>query len=77
MCVAIPAKLIEIKENNIGLVDIMGARQNVALDLLADSVKLGDYLLIHVGYAINILDEEEALKTLEIFKEIAELQDTV
>ena len=69
MCIAIPAKVIEAK-GGIGLVDFgEGVRREVNL-LLVDA-KVGDYVIVHAGMAIEVLDESEALETLKIFQEIA------
>ena len=68
MCVAVPAEVIEIKEGNIGLVDYGDLRQEVRLDLV--DVKVGEFVLVHVGYAIQRLSREEGLETLEIFKQV-------
>ncbi|MDA8234788.1 MAG: HypC/HybG/HupF family hydrogenase formation chaperone [Clostridia bacterium] len=70
MCLAIPGKVINI-EDNIGTVEVSGVTRKVSFDLTPD-VKVGDYVLVHAGFAIEVIDEEEALKTLEIFKELAE-----
>ena len=69
MCLAVPAKLID-KEGNRGKVELGGARINVGLDLV-DDVKPGDYLIIHAGFALEKLDEEEARKRLSLFEELA------
>ncbi len=68
MCLAIPVKLVEIKDT-IGVVDIGGLKKECRLDLLAD-VKIGDYVLLHAGFAIQKLDTESAEETLKLFKEI-------
>jgi hydrogenase expression/formation protein HypC len=72
MCLAIPMKLIKIK-GNMGEVELGGVRKEISLNLL-DSVKVGDYLIVHAGFAIEKLNEEEAKKTLEIWKEIEDIQ---
>jgi hydrogenase expression/formation protein HypC len=68
MCVAVPAEVIEIKEGNIGLVDYGELRQEVRLDLV--DVKVGEFVLVHVGFAIQRLSREEGLETREIFKQV-------
>ncbi|MCK9631935.1 MAG: HypC/HybG/HupF family hydrogenase formation chaperone [Methanoregula sp.] len=68
MCVAVPAEVIEIKEGNIGLVDYGDLRQEVRLDLV--DVKVGEFVLVHVGFAIQRLSREEGLETREIFKQV-------
>jgi hydrogenase expression/formation protein HypC len=68
MCVAVPAEVLEIKEGNIGLVDYGDLRQEVRLDLV--DVKVGDFVLVHVGFAIQQLSREDALETREIFRQV-------
>ncbi len=68
MCVAIPAEVIEIKEGNIGLVDYGDLRQEVRLDLV--DVKVGEFVLVHVGFAIQRLSREEGLETRQLFREV-------
>ena len=69
MCIAIPAEVIELKGNNVGVVDYGDLRQEVQLDLV--DVKVGDFVLVHVGFAIQKLSREEALETREIFRQIS------
>jgi hydrogenase expression/formation protein HypC len=68
MCVAVPAEVIEIKDDNIGVVDYGDLRQEVRLDLV--DVKVGEFVLVHVGFAIQKLSREEGLSTRELFKEV-------
>ena len=74
MCVAVPAEVIEIKEGNIGLVDYGELRQEVRLDLV--DVKVGEFVLVHVGFAIQRLSREEGLETRDIFRQVYEALDT-
>ena len=69
MCVAIPA-LIRSIDNDVAQVEIGGITQQANLQLCPQA-KIGDYVIIHTGYAINILDQEEAKETLELFESIA------
>lgn len=71
MCLGLPAKVLSIDGNNSN-VEMMGVTSTISIELL-ENVKLGDFVLVHAGCAIQILDEEEALKTIEIFEEIKEL----
>ena len=71
MCLAIPA-LIKSIEDKGAEAEIGGITRNISLWLTPEA-KVGDYVLIHAGYAINILDQEEAEETLELFEEIAAL----
>jgi len=68
MCVAIPAEVIEIKEGNIGVVDYGELKQEVRLDLV--DVKVGEFVLVHVGFAIQRLSREEGLETRALFKDV-------
>ena len=70
MCLAIPAEVIEIYEGDVALMEAGGARKKVSLALL-DGAAVGDYVLVHAGFAIEIIDEEEARKTTELFEELA------
>ena len=67
MCLAIPAKIVEI-ENDMGLVDMEGTRKTVSL-LLQEDAEVGDYVIVHAGFAIHRIDEEEALESLRILRE--------
>jgi hydrogenase expression/formation protein HypC len=68
MCIAVPAEVIEIRDGNIGIVDFGDLRQEVRLDLV--DVSIGEFVLVHVGFAIQKLSREEGLETREIFKEV-------
>lgn len=70
MCIAVPAEVLEIKEGNIGLVDYGDLKQEVRLDLV--SVNVGEFVLVHVGFAIQKLSREEGLETREIFRQLHE-----
>ncbi|MEN8147965.1 MAG: HypC/HybG/HupF family hydrogenase formation chaperone [Campylobacterota bacterium] len=72
MCLSIPSKVIKISEENIATTDTMGIQREVSLDLMADEIEVGDYILIHVGFAMNKIDKEEALASLEVYREIVE-----
>jgi hydrogenase expression/formation protein HypC len=74
MCLAIPALVAEILENDMAVVDVGGVRKTISLALV-DGVAAGDYVIVHVGYALNRLDPEEAAKTLALFAEITEALD--
>jgi hydrogenase expression/formation protein HypC len=74
MCLAIPAKVIELLEHDQALVEVGGVHNRVSL-LLVENVAVGDYVIVHVGFAITRLDAEEAEKTLELFAEIARHQE--
>lgn len=69
MCLAVPARIIEMNGDK-AVADAMGNRWNIRTTLTPD-IQLGDVVLIHAGYAIAKVDEEEAKKTWELFEEIA------
>jgi hydrogenase expression/formation protein HypC len=72
MCLAVPMKIIEMKDDDTGKVEANDVTYNVNLSLIKEP-KLGDYVLIHAGFAINKLDEEEANVRIDLFKELAEI----
>jgi hydrogenase expression/formation protein HypC len=75
MCLAIPGKIIEIvdAENQIAKVDVGGVRRNINTGML-DDTQVGDYVLIHVGFAMSKIDEQQAEETLRVLKEIGDYQ---
>lgn len=75
MCLSIPSKIVEIDEDNIATVDTMGVKRQVSLDLMADEAGIDDYILIHVGFAMSKIDEEEALLSLQMYQEILEAME--
>lgn len=74
MCLAIPAQVKSINENNLATIDILGVTREVALDL-TPSAEVGSYVLIHAGFAIEVVSEEAAQETLDLIKEFPELAD--
>ncbi len=68
MCLAIPSKVIKI-EDSIGTIDVDGVTREASL-LLLDDVKVGDYVIVHAGFAINKIDEEAAIETLADLRKI-------
>lgn len=72
MCLAIPAQVVELRDNDNALVDLAGVKKEISLALV-EGVVVGDYVIVHVGYALNKLDPEEAEKTLKLFAEMGEL----
>ncbi|MEW5770250.1 MAG: HypC/HybG/HupF family hydrogenase formation chaperone [Pseudomonadota bacterium] len=68
MCLAIPARVVEIADNDQAVVDLGGVKKDVSLALVED-VRVGDYVIVHVGYALTRLDPEEAHKTLALMAE--------
>ena len=76
MCLSIPSKVVKVdKEKCTAVVDTMGVQREVGIDFIEDRVKVGDYVLIHIGFAMEIIDEKEALASIETYKEILELMD--
>ena len=74
MCLAIPGKIITIDmeaEPRMGTVDFGGVRKQVCLEILPEA-EVGNYVVVHVGFALSIIDEEEALATLKMFEEMGE-----
>ncbi|MBU2527382.1 MAG: HypC/HybG/HupF family hydrogenase formation chaperone [Bacteroidetes bacterium] len=79
MCLSIPGKLIEITDQlddtfRVGKVSFDGIVKKVSLTLVPEA-KIGDYVMVHVGAAISIVDEEEAKKTFELLKQLDELHE--
>ena len=73
MCLAIPGKILEIDENT-ALIDFDGIKQNVIVALIQNP-EIGKYVIVHAGYAIEQINEEEAMEAINQWKEIAEDQD--
>jgi hydrogenase expression/formation protein HypC len=71
MCLGIPGKIISITTNALAEVDFSGIRREVSL-MLCPEAQIGDYCLVHAGFAIQRLDPEEALETLKLFEELEE-----
>ena len=78
MCLAIPGKIVEIVdvENRIAKVEVGGVKRNINIGMLPDDdTHVGDYVLIHVGFAMSKVDEQEAQETLRLLKELGEYQN--
>jgi len=74
MCLGIPAKVIEVNESNQGKVDYLGTKIKTNFSLLED-IRLGDWVIVHAGFAISVLNEEEAQETLSLLRELAAAQE--
>ena len=74
MCLAVPMKITEMLEGGMARAEAMGASRDVALDLTPDA-GVGDYVLIHAGFAIEIVDAQYAQETLDLIRDMAELLD--
>jgi hydrogenase expression/formation protein HypC len=66
MCLALPARVVELRSDDLGVIDLGGVRKEISLALL-ENVAVGDYVIVHVGYALQKLDPDEAEKTLKLF----------
>ena len=77
MCLSIPSKITKIdKTSNSATVDTMGVSREASLDLMEEgSVSVGDYVLLHIGFIMNKIDEEDALSSLEAYREVLEIMD--
>ena len=73
MCLSIPSQVVSIdRERSTAIVDTLGVKREVGIDFIADEVKEGDYVLIHIGYAMNIIDEGYAKESIKLYQEIIE-----
>ncbi len=76
MCLAIPSKVIAIN-NNVALLETLGVQREASLDLMSECVKVGDYVLLHIGYVMSKIDEKEALESIALYQEmIAKMNET-
>ena len=74
MCLAIPGKLIELTTENglkMGIIDVNGSKIRACLEYVAD-IKVGQYTIVHAGFALKIIDEEEAAESLKLWQELIE-----
>jgi len=77
MCLSIPSKVVKVSEDKtMCTVDTMGVQREANLMMMADDeVKVGDYVLLHIGFVMNKIDEKEALASIETYKEILAVMD--
>lgn len=78
MCLGIPGRIVDRRDDAglaVGTVDFGGVRREVCLAYVADQVAVGDYVVVHVGFAISKVDEDEAKRTFEILREMSELDE--
>jgi hydrogenase expression/formation protein HypC len=78
MCLGIPGKIVAMHSTQglpMGVVDFGGVRREVCLAYVADEVKLGDYAIVHVGFAISKVDEAEAQRTFAVLREMSQLDE--
>ncbi len=79
MCLAVPGKITEISNNVsiiMGKVDFGGVIREVCLQAVPEA-RIGDYVIVHAGFALNILSEQEAMDSLQAFKELGEMEETL
>ncbi len=74
MCLAIPAKITKI-DNSMGTIDMEGTQREVSLLLLEDA-KIGDYVIVHAGFAIHKIDEAEAKESLKVLRELVSFMES-
>lgn len=73
MCLSIPSQIVSInQEEKTCIVDTMGTQREVSLDILQEEVEVGDYVLIHIGYAMNKISKEDAMQSLELYQKIVD-----
>ena len=72
MCLAIHAKITEMKDDGLSTVDILGVTRDIALDLTPQAT-LGDFVLVHAGFAIEVVDADYAQETIDLIKQFPEL----
>ncbi len=75
MCLAIPSKIVEINDN-MAVIDVDGVRREASLLMLEDP-QVGEYVIVHAGFAIQKIDEEAALESLKLLREVAAHWDTL
>ncbi len=73
MCLAIPVRVVEVRPGQQAVIDLAGVRKEISTALVED-VSVGEYVIVHVGYAIGKVDPEEAQRTLEMFNEMEQVQ---
>lgn len=74
MCLAVPSKIVQIQDTT-AIVDITGVKREVSLLLMPEEVSVGDYVLVHTGFAISKIDEQSALESIRLLREYIELMD--
>jgi len=75
MCLAIPSKVVEIRDK-MATIDTGGVRREISLLLLPEEPAVGDYVLVHAGFAIQKIDREAAEEAMKLIREIAEKEDS-
>ena len=72
MCLAIPMKISQLDDNRLATVDVLGVTRQISLDLTPQA-QVGDYVLVHAGFAIEVVDEQYAQDTRDLIKQFPEL----
>ena len=78
MCLGIPGRIVEMRDDAglpVGTVDFGGVRREVCLAYVADEIEVGDYAIVHVGFAISKVDEAEAKRTFDVLREMSQLDE--
>jgi len=73
MCLAVPSKIIRIKSST-ATIDVLGAQRDISLLLIEEDVKVGDYVLVHAGFAIQKIEQNYAEETIGLFRQLFELE---
>jgi hydrogenase expression/formation protein HypC len=74
MCLAIPAKICRLLDEQQAIVDVGGIEKHISIALIDAPLVIGDYVIVHVGYALSRLDEQEAKRTLQLMQAMSELE---
>jgi len=74
MCLAMPSKVVEVLDDDMAVVELGGVKKTISLGLVED-VAPQDYVIVHVGYALSKVDEDEALKTIALFEEMTKADE--
>jgi hydrogenase expression/formation protein HypC len=74
VCLAIPSKIIQIDENGLGTVDVDGVKREVSL-LMIDKPEIGDYVIVHAGFALHKIDETVAMESLQLLRDTLEITE--
>jgi hydrogenase expression/formation protein HypC len=78
MCLGIPGRIVDRRDDSglpVGTVDFGGVRREVCLAYVSNEVEVGDYVVVHVGFAISKVDEDEAHRTFEVLREMSQLDE--
>jgi hydrogenase expression/formation protein HypC len=78
MCLGIPGRVVDVRDEGgmpMGMVDFGGVRRDVCLAYVANEVGVGDYVIVHVGFAISKVDEAEAVRTFDVLREMSRLDE--